>query len=167
MKKKIALLTILAFIAGFATNRILVQAEVKEIEDRVTAAVGKLWGYDDAEAKEFVGILGEQYTPEELTQLMHEMVSIGKKMEDLYFDERLVSTLRALAYLETLEKEGAEPTKEKMITFVRTFYEDHRDILNEEPSNEMEETLIGALKRIKSRLQDLDENFEPADRGNG
>lgn len=85
---KIALFTVLAFIAGFTTNRLLVQVEVEELEERITSAVGKLWGYEDSEAKDFIGILGSQYSPEELHTLMSEMAALGGKMEELYFDER-------------------------------------------------------------------------------
>lgn len=145
---------------GFAANRLIVRVEVKKMEAEVTAAVGKIWGYDKSEAKEFIGVLGQQYSPEELTQLMGDMASIGKKMERLYYDERLISVLRGLSYLEILEKEGIEAVKGKIVTHVRTFYVDHEQLLKEEPTNEMEESCIYALKRIERSLDTLDAKVE-------
>jgi hypothetical protein len=160
MKKTIALISVTAFIAGFATNRMLVQAEVKELEARVTAVVGKVWGYEEDEAKEFMGILGAQYSPEELHNLMSEMASIGGKMEKLYFDERLVSTIRGLAYLRLLKEEGKAPLEVKIRNEIQKFYDDYKSLLTEEPSNDQEKTILGALRRIESEFLNLNQNEE-------
>ena len=154
---KIALFTVLAFIAGFTTNRLLVQAEVEELEERITAAVGKLWGYEDSEAKEFIGILGSQYSPEELHTLMSEMAALGGKMEELYFDERLLGAIRGLAYLQILKEEGKPTLEEKIRGEIQRFYDDYKSLLDNEPSNEQEKTMIGALRRIESELPNLNQ----------
>jgi hypothetical protein len=154
---KITLFTVLAFIAGFTTNRLLVQAEVEELEERITSAVGKLWRYEDSEAKDFIGILGSQYSPEELHTLMSEMAALGGKMEELYFDERLLGAIRGLAYLQILKEEGKPTLEEKIRAEIQRFYDDYKSLLDNEPSNEQEKTMIGALRRIESELPNLNQ----------
>ena len=169
MKKQLALFCLLSFIAGFVTDRLIVRSEVKKMEAEVATALGKLWGYDDDDdAKKFLSILGEQYTPEELAQLMSELAGMGQKMKQLQYDERLISTLRGLAYLKILhEEEGVPAVKEKMKEQIWTFYDDYKHLLTEQPTNEQEEILIGVIKRIQSDIQSFDQSteVEPVERG--
>jgi|TARA_B110000908_G_C10022516_1_gene343552 hypothetical protein len=161
MKKRFALFCLLSFIAGIVADRLIVHSKVKKMEAEVATAVGKLWGYDDEDAKKFLGILGEQYSPEDLTQLMGELAGMGEKMKQLQYDERLISTLRGLAYLEILKEENGVPAvKEKIKEQVWTFYDDYKQLLTKQPTNEQEEILIGVINRIQRDIQSFDESTE-------
>ena len=105
-----------------------------------------------------MGIIGTKYTPEELAEFLEDMAGLddmSDKMENLYFDERLVSTLRGLAYLEILDKEGMPAVKERIITQIAGFYDEYSLLLEEEPSSEQEKTVINVVKRIREKLHSL------------
>jgi len=118
-----------------------------------------------------MGIIGTKYTPEELAEFLEDMAGLddmSDKMENLYFDERLVSTLRGLAYLEILDKEGMPAVKERIITQIAGFYDEYSLLLEEEPSSEQEKTVINVVKRIQEKLHSLGmiEDSEPNDADN-
>lgn len=161
MKKQIALLCLLCFIVGFVADRLIVRSEVKKMETEMAAALGQLWGYEDEDAKKIASILGEQYSPEELTQLMDDFIGMGEKIKQLAYDTKLMSTLRGLSYLETLEEEkGVVAVKEKIKDQVREFYDEHKHLLAEQPASEQEENLIAVLRTIQREIQSFDKSTE-------
>jgi hypothetical protein len=163
MKKRLALYCIASFAIGLLTHRIIVISEVNRIEAMANTAVAKLFGYENEQARELMKTVSAEYTPEEFVELLGEVAAMGQKTESLFHDERLVSTLRNLSYLETLRDSGAASLNERMRDDVHAFYKDYEHLLSEEPSNQFEETSLSVVRKIQKELNIIEqiEGVEP------
>ena len=93
-----------------------------------------------------------EYSPEEFVEILEEVAAMGQKTESLFNDERLVSTLRNLSYLDKFEEEGAYALNKTIRDDILRFYEDYEHLLDEDPSNRFEETSLSVIRRIQAEL---------------